>query len=503
MPTAAPTKAPQVGVKLNAKLIEGFAGTFLSPMYDNPKPTPPFHRQCWALYCDPTARLAAVAAPRGHAKSTALTHDYTLATALFRVEDYIILVGSNEELAIEALGDIARELRENDELIEYFGIQGFETDAKTDIIVNCQLPGESEVHQFRIIARGSGQKMRGRKWKGKRPGLIICDDLEDDEQIESKERRDKFRKWFFRALIPAMRRGGKVRVHGTILHEDSLLSRLMKNKTWKTLLFKAHASFDDFNDILWPEQFTEPDLRDIRQSFINEGDAAGYSQEYLNNPLDNSIAYLKKDDFRPMSEDDYFADMRKNIGCDFAVSKKDKANRTSFTVGGLTATNRINIIDQWVDRWESDEIIEQFFSLQERHEPDWFFVEQGVIWLTLWPLLKKEMEKRGVFINCFPILSAKDKRTRGRSFQKRMRAGAMRFDKKAEWYIPYEEENLRFTGLSESTLDDQFDSTSILCIGIDMLPELTEEDFMEEEELEMIRTDRPTQSAGRNVRTGY
>ena len=70
-------------VELTAKLIEAFAGTFLSPLYDNPQPTPQLHRDCWELYCS-GAELAGVAAPREHAKSTALTHDYGLATLLFR-----------------------------------------------------------------------------------------------------------------------------------------------------------------------------------------------------------------------------------------------------------------------------------------------------------------------------------------------------------------------------------------------------------------------------------
>jgi hypothetical protein len=188
-------------------------------------------------------------------------------------------------------------------------------------------------HEFRILAKGSGQKMRGIKWNGKRPGLFICDDLEEDEQVESLDRRQKFRRWFFRAMMPARRRGGKIRFHGTILDEDALLARVMKSSAWVTKKFKAHAGFDDFSEILWPEQFPEERLRRIRQAFIDDGDASGYSQEYLNDPLDHSQAYLRKDDFLPMETRDYVKPMLIKVGCDWAVSKADRANRTSFTVG--------------------------------------------------------------------------------------------------------------------------------------------------------------------------
>jgi hypothetical protein len=159
---------PLKGTPLTARLIEAFAISYLYKGFDDAKPTPDFHREGWALYSSDAVK-ACIIAPRGHAKSSAFTHVFMLATSLFRVESYSILVSTNEELAIEHLGDITRELMENDDLIEDFGIKQFITNSKTEIIVEFK-----DGHQFRILARGSGQKMRGRKWRGMRPGLIVC-----------------------------------------------------------------------------------------------------------------------------------------------------------------------------------------------------------------------------------------------------------------------------------------------------------------------------------------
>lgn len=483
-----------------ADLIEAFAGTFLSPLYDNPQPTPEFHRTSWELYCSPV-ELAAVAAPREHAKSTALTHDFGLAAALFRIEDYIVIVSATEELAIGHLGDIAKELRENEDLIREFKIKKLATDSKTDVVVEF-LDG----HQCRFIAKGSGQKMRGMKWNGKRPGLILCDDLEDDEQVENADRRVKFRRWFFRALLPCRRRGGKVRMHGTILHEDALLARTFRKgqSSWKNLFFSAHQAFDDFTNILWPEQFPVERLQGIRQAFVDDGDAAGYSQEYLNDPFDNSEAYLRKDDFLAMQPSDFYLPKRIVVGCDFAVSKKDRANRTSFTIAGQDTGHHLHFLDQHVDRWDTLEWIEVLFDIQKRWSPEVFFVEDGVIWKSVAPIIYKEMLRRGNgnFINFQPILPVKDKATRGRDFQKMMRAGACRYDVEKEWYSPFQYELLRFTGRSDATLDDQFDSAALLAKGINQLSDLEDEDFDTEEESEMRYGD-PRSLAGRNKVTGY
>lgn len=483
--------------KLTAELIEAFAGHYLSPMYDDAQPTPDFHRGGWEIYASDQEQCA-LAAPRGHAKSTAFTHDYVLAEVCFRSSEYVIIVGSNEEMAIEHLGDIARELSENDQLIEDFGIEGFETFAKTDLIVKCK-----DGHKFRIIARGSGQKMRGRKWNGKRPGLIVCDDLEDDEQVENTDRRNKFRRWFYRALKPCLRKGGKIRIHGTILHEDALLSRLMKDKTWHTKFHRAHAAFDDFSDILWPAQFSVERLKAIRQAYVEQFDAAGYSQEYLNDPYDNSEAYLKKEDFLPMDDEKLEnTNRRVCVGCDFAVSKKDKANRTAFCVGGMDISGTLGILEVFVDRWGTNEWIDQMFDIQAAYNPELFFVEDGVIWKSVEPYLLLEMRKRNIFLNYKPMASIKDKATNGRSLQKRMRAKAVEFHKTNDWYAPYEHELLRFTGLSDAVLDDQFDSTAILARGFDEFPTVEAEDFMDEEELYFSKQG-PNRDSGRDSTTGY
>ena len=485
-----------MAVPFTAELVEAFAGTVLSPMYDNPVPTPEFHRQGWRLYCS-SAPLAALAAPRGHAKSTAFTHDFCLAAVLFRWESHVLIVSATEELSMTHLADISKELHDNDDIREEFGIKDFLTDAKGEIVVRC-----NDGYEFRIIARGSGQKLRGLKWNGRRPGLILCDDMEEDEQVASLDRRQKFSHWVLRALIPIGRKGAKIRWHGTVLHVDSMLAGIMKSPSWKHLFYKAHRSFDDFTQILWPEQFDEERLRAIRQVFIERQDAAGYSQEYLNDPLDSSDAYLQREWFVPMTEEDFESPKIVCAAADFAISKRDKANRTSLTVGGKDVDNILSFLDQRVGRWDALEIVEELFLVHEQWHPDVFFVEDGQIWLALWPIIRQEMTKRGIFINFVPKKSIKDKASRGRSLQRRMRALATRWPHEAYWFAGMQDEMLRFTGITEATLDDQFDSAALLSLGFDDLAELDSDDFLDEEEIDMRRND-PRQTLGQNPITGY
>lgn len=478
-------------VRLTADLIESFAGMFLSQRYDDPRPTPDFHLKCWALYCSPHKQCGAIA-PRDHAKSTALTFDYILAEVLFRASDYVILIGSTEDKAAEQLSNISEELHENKDLIEQFGIAGFDSDQKTEIIVRMV-----DGHRFRILARGAEQKIRGAMWKGKRPNLIVCDDMEDDEQVENKDRRAKFRRWFFRAAKQALSKSGKIRIHGTVLHEDALLPRLQKNKMWKMLFFKAHKSYDDFSEMLWPERWTEQDLRDRRKEFEEDGDSAGYSQEFLNTPLDNADAYLKNDGFIPMSDYDHEAPKKFAVGVDFAITKKDASNRTSFTVGGKCPRNLRHHVDQHVGKWDSLEIVEKFFEIDSRWNPDVFYVENGQIWNAIKPILDREMQRRDQPIVYEALQPTSDKAVRGRPFQKAHKAGLCRYDTLADWYEPYKAELLSFTGVTDAKADDQFDSTATLHKGWEMgTVDLEEDDFMDDEEIEWEHTSQSLRGSG-------
>ncbi len=483
----------QPPVKLTPEMIEAFAGVYLSNRYDSPQPTPDCHREWWEYYCS-DALQGAIAAPRNHAKSTALTQDFVLANACFRIEPYIIVLGSSEEMAIEHLGDIALELRENEALIRDFRIKNFVQDTKTDIIVEC-----TDGYQFRILARGAEQKIRGRKWRGRRPGLIVGDDLEDDEMVLNKDWRRKFSRWFFRAVKQVLRDGGKMRVHGTILHADSLLARLIK--IWNGKLYKAHRSFDEFTEILWPEKFPAARLRAIRDEFVKLGDSGGYSSEYLNDPFDSDIQYIRREDILGMSEEDREKPKVICAASDFAISTLDSANRTAIAVGGKDLANIVHQVDQRVGRWNSLEIIEEHFAVQQRWDPEIFFVEDGQIWKALWPMFKSEMALRDIWINFQPITPVRDKATRGRAFQRRTRAGGFKADKDAGWYEAWEEEVLRFTGQGEAILDDQFDSSALLCRGFEDI-QVDKGDFEGEEEEEFLRVQRDIHS-GRSARTGY
>ena len=165
-------------VKLTSQVIEGFVGSCLLKGFDGSSKIPAFHKEMWEMCCS-ESKFVAIAAPRGHAKSTSISLSYVLACILFRERKFVLMVSDTEAQAAMFLGQITQELQENKDIIELFGIKTneeglvkFIKDSATDIIVEF-----TDGTKFRIIAKGSEQKLRGMLWNGARPDLIVCDDL--------------------------------------------------------------------------------------------------------------------------------------------------------------------------------------------------------------------------------------------------------------------------------------------------------------------------------------
>jgi predicted phage terminase large subunit-like protein len=456
-----------------------------------------------------------VAAPRGHGKSTTCSHAYILAAALFRDRRFILVVSDTETQAVNFLSDIKQDLKDNEDLIDLFQIKGFKKETETDIVVEMM-----DGHTFRIMVRGAEQRVRGLKWNQLRPDLIVCDDLENEELVYNKDRREKFRRWFTAALLPCRAKHGIVRVVGTVLHLDSLLNRLLpedsdkttkieplrsynfsRTKVWHSVRYRAHN--EDFSHILWPEMWDREALELKRKDLTDQGLPEIYAQEYLNYPIDESTSFFKRDDFIEISKHtlDAIRDKELNvnyyIGADLAVSTADRSDFSVFVVAAIDPNGIMNIVDVRKGRWDSLEIIDEFFALQRKYKPEWFAMERGTIEKSLGPVIRAEMLSRGTFLKFELQTANKDKQTRARGIQARIRSSGIKFDKTASWYSDLEDEMVRFP---KARHDDSVDAIAWLGLTFDEV----QHSLSKEEEEEIEYYDQLKQApSGRSAVTGY
>ncbi len=511
-------------MRLTADVIAGFSASLLQKNFDGAVESPECHYEWWTLCCEKHP-LVAIAAPRRHAKSTAITFTYTLAAVCFRERSYVLLVSDTVSQAVQFLGNIKKELLENDQLRSLFGIKELLKESEDDIIVACE-----DGHKFRIQAKGSEQAVRGLIWNNKRPDLIVCDDLENDEIVLNKDRRAKFRRWFYGALLPCRSNIGIVRYVGTILHSDSMLESIMPKlndrytrtnelktwnvktrQTWLSVKYKAHNP--ELTNFLWETQAAsslkaagmEGGAKEyfihLRQGYVDQGIPDVYSQEYLNIPIDESLAYFQRSGFNTMTVEDRQRRVEYYITADLAISKDDTADYSVFLVAGVDNDGMIYVKNVIRERMDGKEIVDTILELERVYKPLIFGIEEMQVTKAIGPFLNEAMVRQDTYPNLKKLKhGGKDKIARARSIQARMRAERVKFNKNAEWYQAFEDELLAFP---RGKHDDQVDAFAYLGMMLASLVEApTEEEYEEEQYLEELH-EHGSQFDGRNAVTGY
>ena len=454
-----------------------------------------------------------------HAKTTGGTVSYGLATLLFRERRFMLLVSDTEAQAMMFLGFFKEHLQNNDALIDLFGLKRddkglvkFVKDSESDIIVEM-----ADGHKFRVMAKGAEQKLRGLIWDGTRPDIILCDDMENDELVMNKERREKMKRWFNSALMPCRSATGIIRIVGTILHMDSLLEKLMplaydkwtvqdplklwsplKKHGWYSVKYRAHNQ--DFSQLLWPSRFSKKKLQDLKKELSDQGMADVYSQEYLNVPLDEANAFFKRGDFLDLSKEQREMKLNYYITVDLAIAEHQKADYSVFLIAGVDEQRRIQVRNVLRERLDAREIVDTLIQMQRIYDPVAVGIEEMQISKSIGPFLREEMIRTGVYLSLYQLKhGGKDKIARARSMQARLRAGSVYFDKHADWYPTFEDECTKFP---RDVHDDQVDAFAYLGL---MLEQLTEAPTKEEDEEEQYQDEleRNFSGHGRSSYTGY
>jgi len=248
-----------------------FCETYFPHFVDASKAPSQFQQHCYrlvpAMMLKPGANAAEVG-PRGEGKSTLLVQLHALWLVVNGYTRYSLLVMDAKEQAEMMLDAIKAELEVNPRLRQDFPeISGRGPMWRTTKIITAT--------RQMIEAVGASKRIRGRRFGAYRPDHVFIDDFENDENVKSKEWRDK-REDLLRKSIANLGPpdGSMITLYvGTILHIDSVLSRTLKNPLWK-------ATSHVFPSIIqWPDRM---DLWDRFEEIL------------LNDSLDEAEAFYRR-----------------------------------------------------------------------------------------------------------------------------------------------------------------------------------------------------------------
>ena len=145
----------------------------------------------------------AIAAPRSFAKTTVTDVIYPSYLALMNIpnRNNIAIFSASQGLAIEQLKKIKYEYDNNQVLIGlYMLIHGKAPHSDKDTWRDDEIQFSNGVV---IQARGAGGQTRG-----KRPNVVICDDLETTESVRSSDQRKYLDEWFRKDILGLLEHDG-------------------------------------------------------------------------------------------------------------------------------------------------------------------------------------------------------------------------------------------------------------------------------------------------------
>ena len=201
--------------------------------------------------------------------------------------------------------------------------------------------------------------MRGLRSRAARPDLVIIDDGENDTLVQTPAQREKVWNWMTGAVIPMLHpTEGMLLVVGTVLHFDSMLSRLLKQDD--VYQVKRYKALLDNGEPLWPSRFPLATLEQLKKRM----GTLKFNQEYLNDPIDDDSQVVRPEWFRWYTkhdisfdhEDDaiYFRGERLTVlqAIDPAIAEDEQNDYFARTTIGVTEDFRIIVLA--VERYRMD-----------------------------------------------------------------------------------------------------------------------------------------------------
>lgn len=267
-------------VRLGAVDSMFFAHTFFPRTFR--QTSPGFHRDMFDLLEDPSKRFVNIKAFRGSAKTTIL-RTFLAKRIAYQITRTALFIGANEPAASRSIQWLRGQVERNKRFADTFGLRPGKKWHETELEI------VSSVNDFACWIQGVGvtSSLRGINFDDYRPDLIVLDDVLTDENVLTKESRDKITDLILNAAANSLSReeiNAKMAMLQTPFHREDASSVAEKSTSWATLTISCWTKesedlADEEKISSWPELFNADDLRRQKFDHIAMGKLSGFLRE--------------------------------------------------------------------------------------------------------------------------------------------------------------------------------------------------------------------------------
>lgn len=477
----------------------------------------------WAFTNKRSTKLAH-AYPRGYGKSTTITVGAPIwciigqdpldrrGAARTPLKRYIILIKDAFEQTKEELKAIRNELEGNEKIRHDYGDFVGQPWGKAEIVT---------ANDVKLDALGTGQKARGRRHGAHRPDLIIADDLENLETVNSPTQRQKVKVWWTRTIEKmgnpqlcdficlgthihydcfqvwiGKRPGYRSRVHKALIKDalrkdlwqqwEGLLLDLEdpdRERTAEKFYLDQREEMDEGAVVTWPERFPYVILREMKvgeRQDIHGKKVYSFSAEMQNQPISDEERLFRLIQYYHWQQERNFTYLvphgpgkRVNMqncrligACDPSLGESDKGDFSAVIDMLVGPLGRMFTTGASIERRHPDRIIDyirqrcEFWAALGMHYSE-FGIEANQFQKLFASKVGQDLLRSGIRLPITEIISTTNKKGRIESLQPDLQMGWLLLYKEKTQTYPEEQYRL-YMQLFEFPMGDYFDGPDAL-----------------------------------------
>ena len=276
-------------------------------------------------------------------------------------------------------------------ILEVQPIYGNIFEESTDIKREKTMSSFTTKDGVKLTAGTVGQTQRGHLQDAYRPDWIWFDDIEDSESIQSDVITNSIIMRVDEA-VQGLAFNGNWSCTGNWISDLGVISNLMR----KDAETQITPIIDDQGEPTW-DRYTKEKIASLKAN------AEDWFGEFMCDPVSGANREFSAELFNYVS----YADVQKldtlcYITIDPAVSKKDSADYTGFTINWVSSENKW-YFKSWREKLDSAELFDKLFELHRQYKPEKIGIEETAFTQALEPFLEEEMRKRNIYLNIIPL----------------------------------------------------------------------------------------------------
>lgn len=299
--------------------------------------------------------------PRGYSKTT-LINANSVHETVYKDEDFFLYVSETGPHAQRQLATVKGELEDNDgvplnEMIHLvFG--EFKPSRNSPLTWGAEFIETTKGTMFGAL--GTGGQVRGFGKRGKRPGKIVFDDLQDQDSVDSETQRKKDSRWFFTAALPARKKNGKAIIIGTLLHTEAILNKCVNHPKFTIVRFGA---IDRQGEALWGWMQSLAQIEADKQAAASVGELANWYREYMSDFFEDESKMFPESKIVYVNRN-AASFIALSMAMDPAISSERKSAMCAYAVSGIETGGHKHILDfSGKVGMDPAEQVEEFFRL--------------------------------------------------------------------------------------------------------------------------------------------